>query len=104
MPAHAWFEIWCTLKRLERWDRKFSGRPVKGATQYPIEFIFIDGHFLKKYGNVDLKYIKAGDHIFLVIAKINGYPIITTDKKMREVAESEGIPVYNPLEFMNSNN
>ena len=100
MPAHAWFEILCTLRRLERIDKSFKGRPVQGKWKYPIELIHIDDRFIAKYGNVDLQYIKAGDHIFLVIAKLDGYPLITTDVKMRNVAIEEGILVFNPSEFM----
>ena len=100
MPAHAWFEILCTLRRLERNDKSFKGRQVCGNWTYPIELIHIDDAFIKKYGNVDIDYIKAGDHIFLVVAKLNSFPLITIDKKMRDVALIEKIPVFTPEEFM----
>lgn len=100
MPAHAWFEVLCTLRRLERNDKSFKGRSVCGNWSYPIELIHIDDAFIKKYGNVDIDYIKAGDHIFLVVAKLNSFPLITIDKKMRDVALTEKIPVFTPEEFM----
>jgi predicted nucleic acid-binding protein len=101
MPAHAWFEIWCTLRRLERIDKTFKGRPIKGKRAYPIELIHINQVFIEKYGNVDIRYIKSGDHIFIAVAKVDGYPIITTDSKMRDVAREEGIQVFNPEGYMN---
>lgn len=101
MPAHAWFEIWCTLRRLERIDQTFKGRSIRDNWSYPIELIHIDQAFIEKYGNVDIRYIKSGDHIFLVIAKVNDYPIVTTDGKMKDVAKDEGIRVFSPEEFMN---
>lgn len=102
MPAHAWFEIWCTLKRLEKVDKTFKGCPINGNWQYPIEMFYIDENFLKKYANTELRYIKSGDHIFLALAKVNNYPIVTNDNKMRDVAEGEGIKVYNPKQFIDS--
>lgn len=100
MPAHAWFEVLCTLRRLERNDKSFKGRPVCGNWTYPIELIHIDDAFIKKYGNVYINYIKAGDHIFLVVAKVNKFPIVTLDEKMKSVALKEGISVFSPEKFM----
>ena len=100
MPAHAYFEIWCTAKRLEKIDKIFVGRAINNKFQYPINFIYINEEFLRKYGNVELKHTKAGDHIFLVIAKLDNCPIVTLDKKMVDVANSESIKVFSPEEFI----
>ena len=100
IPAHAVFEIWCTGKRLAKIDKTFQGGAINNKFNYPIDVLYIDEVFLKKYGNVELKHIKAGDHIFLVVAKLDNYPLITLDSKMIKVAKAEGIEVYTPDEFI----
>jgi len=54
-----------------------------------------------KYVNVDLPYIKAGDHLFIVVAKVNDYPLITWDKVMYNKAKETGVKVYTPREYLN---
>lgn len=67
---------------------------------YPIELLHIDQPFIEKYSMADVPYIKAGDHIFIAIAKVNDYPLITSDAKMIEVSKKCGIRVFKPSEFM----
>ena len=102
MPAHGWFEVHCSLRRIERIDKTFSGVPVGGNWSFPIELIHIDDKFIAKYGNVDIPYTKAGDHIYLVFALTNGYPLVTTDNGMSAVAKQLGVAVYSPAEFVAS--
>ncbi|MDA0999402.1 MAG: hypothetical protein O2807_02630, partial [bacterium] len=64
MPAHAWFEIQCTLQRLIM-EKKFEGSTIAGKTDYPVELIHIDKPFIQKYQMADIPYIKSGDHIFI---------------------------------------
>lgn len=98
MPTHAWFEVLCTWNRMKK-ENVFD--PPDFGHSYPIKFIHIDDLFLKKYGNVvDLPYIKGGDHIFLVYAKVNDIPLITRDKKMFQVARACGARVFLPEEYM----
>ena len=49
---------------------------------------------------IDIPYIKAGDHIFVVVAKINDCPLITSDEKMITISKECGVRVFNPAEFM----
>jgi predicted nucleic acid-binding protein len=100
MPAHGWFEVWCSLKRIEHIDKKFKGISIDGRWNYPIELIHIDDEFIRKYGNVQIPYIKAGDHIFIVVAYVNHYPLVTTDKKMKKIAKELGISVFSPAEYL----
>lgn len=102
MPAHGWFEVWCNLKRIERIDKKFISPTFNGLKSYPVELIHIDDKFISKYGSVDIPYAKAGDHIYLVIAHINKYKLITWDKGMSIIAKSISIDVQNPTEFLSS--
>ena len=68
---------------------------------YPIELIHIDNLFIEKYAMADIPYIKAGDHIFVAIAKINGWPLVTSDAKMIAISEQCGVRVFEPAQLMN---
>ncbi len=100
MPAHGWFEVQCALQRLAK-EKRFVGPAIQGQMDYPAELIHIDKPFIQMYAMADLPYIKAGDHIFVAVAKVNGYPLVTSDSKMIDVATQCGICVYMPREYSN---
>jgi len=99
MPAHAWFEIQCAFQRLIQ-EGRFVGPLIDGRMDYPVELVHIDELFIETYSMADVPYIKAGDHIFIVIAKVNDYPLITSDAKMIDVSKKCGVRVFEPAEFM----
>ena len=99
MPAHGWFEVQCTLQRL-RSEGRFVGPLLDGRQQYPLKLIHIDDKFIGKYAMADLPYIKAGDHIFLAVAKVNGISLITNDGTLIKVAKSAGVSVFTPAEAL----
>ncbi len=101
MPAHGWFEVQCTLQKLIA-EKRFVGPAIQAQMNYPVELIHIDQPFIQKYAMADIPYIKAGDHIFVAIAKVNGYPLITSDSKMTAVSKQCGVQVFSPTEFSNS--
>jgi len=101
MPAHGWFEVQCTLQRLTA-ENRFIGPSIQGQMNYPVELIHIDALFIQKYAMADVPYIKAGDHIFVAIAKVNDYPLITSDSKMTAVSKQCGVRVFSPTEFSNT--
>jgi predicted nucleic acid-binding protein len=68
--------------------------------QLPLELIHIDAHFIHRYGNVSIPYTKAADHIFIVVAFVNKYPIVTWDGKMIKVAKEVGVRVYKPDQYV----
>lgn len=100
MPAHGWFEVVCSLRRIAQEGRSFSGAPIAGRRQYPIELIHIDESFVSKYGNIDIPRLKAGDHIFTVVAYVNGYQLVTTDNAMIAAAKELGITVWTPRGYL----
>ena len=100
MPTSGWFEVECAFKKLGL-EQRFVGPVIDGRLEYPIEFIDIDKSFIEKYAMADIPYIKAGDHIFIAIAKFNDYPLITSDKTMIDVSKQCGVRVFKPAEFMN---
>ncbi len=104
MPAHGLFEITCSLKRLSELDRKYVHPIILGKTEYQIEAIHIDRNFISKYSGVDVPYTKAGDHLYLVVAKYNGYPLITRDKGLSKRAIEAGVHVYTPTKYLSEIN
>ena len=100
MPAHGWFEVQCTFQRLVA-EKRFVGPTIDGQMNYPVELIHIDKPFIEKYAMANIPYIKAGDHIFLAIAKRNDYPLVTSDLKMISVSKQCGVNVFTPAEFLN---
>jgi predicted nucleic acid-binding protein len=100
MPAHGWFEVQCAFQRLYS-EQRFVGPCIAGKMDYPIELIHIDNLFIEKYAMADIPYIKAGDHIFVAIAKINGWPLVTSDAKMIAISEQCGVRVFEPAQLMN---
>ncbi len=103
MPAHGWFEVQCALQKLSS-ELRFVGPVIDGRMDYPVKLIHIDKPFIEKYAMADIPYIKAGDHIFIAIAKINDYTLITSDTKMIDVSKQCGVRVFEPAEFMNELN
>jgi predicted nucleic acid-binding protein len=99
MPAHGWFEVQYTLQRLKA-EKHFVGPTIKGQMNYPVELVHIDAQFIQKYAMADIPYIKAADHIFVAIPKVNSYPLITNDSKMIEVSKECGVRVFRPSEFV----
>lgn len=99
MPAHGWFEVLCSLRRIEKVEKKFDGM-FSALQHYPLELIHIDAHFIGKYGNVEIPYAKAGDHIYLVVAYVNGFPLVTWDKGMTNVARELNVAAYTPAEYL----
>ena len=99
MPAHGWFEVQCTLQRLTN-QNKFVAPRIQGAMNYPIELIHIDKEFILKYAMTDIPYTKAADHMFIAVAKINNWDLITSDGKMYDISKSLNIDVFKPKEFL----
>ncbi len=100
MPAHGWFEVQCAFQMLSL-EQRFVGPFIAGRMDYPIELIHIDKPFIEKYAMADIPYIKAGDHIFVAMAKTNDCPLITSDAKMITISKECGVRVFKPAEFMN---
>ncbi|UPT73204.1 MAG: PIN domain-containing protein [Elusimicrobiota bacterium] len=100
MPAHGWFEVQCTLQRLSSLDKSFSGPTIAGKMNYLLELLHIDKPFIQKYSMAPIPYIKAADHIFLAVAKLNNVPLITTDNKMLSIASQCGVNALPPADFL----
>jgi predicted nucleic acid-binding protein len=99
MPMHGWFEITCTLRRIQK-EKGIVPPILAGRQQMAIEFIHIDDQFLHDYSAVDIPVIKAMDHLFLVVAKKNNLRLITWDEQMTKAGKECGVYVFSPQEWM----
>ena len=99
MPAHGWFEVQCALHRRSV-EGSFVGPVIGNEMQYDVELIHIDSSFIQKYSMANVPYTKAGDHIFLVVAKVNGWPLVTCDEGLLAASIRCGVSAYRPAEFM----
>jgi predicted nucleic acid-binding protein len=100
MPAHGWFEVQCALRRLAEVDKAFVAPTFAGRMEYPLKVIHIDDHFIKKYQMAPVPHIKAGDHIFVAVAKIDGYTLVTSDSGMKSAAETADVRVFSPAKLL----
>lgn len=75
------------------WDEITEDNPF---TILPVP---IDQRFYEHYRDPTLPYIKAGDFIFLAMAKRDRCPLISEDGKLRNRAREAGVSVFSIDEF-----
>jgi len=101
---YALFEISCALKNKK--INSTSGilqmsRDINESNPLSVEPIPIDQDFINKYLNPELPYMKAGDLIFVAMAKADEGILITEDNDQYNKAKSCGIKSYRIKEFLN---
>jgi predicted nucleic acid-binding protein len=102
LPMFAIFEInHATRQEDRRAHGLLSSSPANtdGAPGIPIEFVPIDEPFVKKYFDVNLPEMRAGDLIFAALAKGDALPLITEDVLLATAAKSAGIRVLSTIEY-----
>jgi predicted nucleic acid-binding protein len=97
VPLYGLFELAAAMKQ------EFAS-PTGGTLQInraisklqPLEFEFapIDQAFFQKYYSSDLPTMKAGDLVFLAMAKTEGTPLITEDDSLYSEAKAAGVVAY----------
>jgi len=104
MPMHGVFEVKCAMHRIVHVEKRKVSPPYK-AFESALHIIPqpIDHKFMEQYSGVDVPYAKAGDTIYLVMAKRLGLRLVTRDGPMLEKALScgiRGLTVEQALEFV----
>jgi predicted nucleic acid-binding protein len=103
MPMHGFFEIQCAMKRMTTIEGRTITSPFSSELQaLRIRPQPIDHKFIENYYEVDIPYAKAGDTLYMVMAKKLGLPLITRDKGMYKVSKKAGINVFTILEALNA--
>jgi predicted nucleic acid-binding protein len=99
-PLHALFEVSAALKR-KNLDRKLD--PFKGITETNallVEPIAINQEFFRRYFDPTLPYLKAGDLLFVAMAKVDGAVLITEDTQQYSAAKAAGVDVCRIDEYL----
>lgn len=101
-PFHALFELSCAMKD-ER--RSPSFQEYEGITENNpllVDPIPVDENFFSTYFNPKLPYLKAGDLLFVALARGENAILITEDKNQFKAAIDIGIEAYKLEEFLES--
>lgn len=67
-----------------------------------VNMVPIDDSFLQKYMDTSVPYLKAGDLLFVLIAKKEGLKLITEDVAQYEVARAANVEVYKIQDYLNT--
>lgn len=98
IPMHAILEVKSSIGQ-ER-SKPGSGIIDPGFYLKINEIIPIDNNFINEYMDLSLPHIKAGDLIYILIAKKKNIPLITEDDKQLRVANKSGVAAYKINEFL----
>lgn len=98
IPMHAMFEIASALQSEFRTVGR-SGFQISQGVIYT-DPVPIDWDFIDRYFEADLPYLRAGDLIFVAMAKRDQALLITEDDDLYKVAKSVGVAVYRTKEFL----
>ena len=100
LPYHALFELGSSMKReiasLNLNKHITEKRPLL------VNMVPIDDSFLQKYMDTSVPYLKAGDLLFVLIAKKEGLKLITEDVAQYEVARAANVEVYKIQDYLNT--
>ena len=92
--------MWCTLRRFSEIDDKFAGPLIAGKRLFSLRLLHINEEFIHKYANQELPHLKGADHIFVAVAKLDGYTLITRDESMLKVCEQVGVTAMTPSQYL----
>ena len=65
-----------------------------------IELVPVDESFIKRYYNVALPELRAGDLILAALAKGDQIPLVTEDRELLVKSKSAGIAAFTITEFL----
>jgi predicted nucleic acid-binding protein len=104
VPMHALFEIKSGVLEAKREAIAKGGtlqinEDVSESTPLKYNFIPVDNAFFEKYFLPELPHIKAGDYMFIALAKVDGLTLLTDDAAQYAIAKEAGVTVYNSEEF-----
>ena len=100
LPMHGFFELTCALKNEGMTSPIRVQRSITEEAPLQIQPISIDQAFFNKYFDPTIPYLKAGDLIFVTLAKGDNSILITEDNNQYKVAKLAGVEVYRVKEFL----
>jgi PIN domain nuclease of toxin-antitoxin system len=99
MPAHGYFEVQCAIERLKV-EKRFNVPAIDPKKKYRLNLLPIDDGFIAKYKMADVPRLKAGDHIFLAVAKVDNISLITSDTQLLSAGRRASVSVFTPAEAL----
>lgn len=101
VPMHLLFEIECMTMRKNQLERGMGATGPALSEDAPLWFlpIAIDEVFVRRYRDPSLPYIKAGDFMYMAMAKREAAPLITQDGRLYSAARRAGMSVVRLREF-----
>ena len=100
VPYHALFEISASFKRKNQLGAVNTYMGVNENNPLHLDSVAVDADFFSRYFDPALPYLRAGDSLFLAMAKKDAATLITEDKAMYEAAQTAGIDVCRIDEFL----
>lgn len=100
LPMHAMFEISCAFRNIKMTGPFEESKKITETNPILLDTIAIDDAFFSKYFDTTIPYIKAGDFIFIALAKGDNAILITEDNKQFDAAKEAGINVYRIESFI----
>lgn len=104
IPAFAIFEISHAVRQEKQLN---GGQVVQGvawegvSNGLNVDPVPIDESFVHRYLDVSLPEMRAGDLVFAALAKGEGLPLITEDKRFLTAAETAGIKAFSIDAYLN---
>lgn len=105
VPMHVLFEIECVMMRMNQLEGGVGAGSPALSEETPLWLlpVAIDDVFVRRYRDPTLPYVKAGDFMYMAMAKREAAPLITEDKQLYGAAQRAGMQVVRLKEFADLN-
>ena len=102
VPFSSAFELSAAIKN-EKLSKPIDiDKSIQWTKPFKLLQIPIDENFFNKYFDISLPYIKAGDLLFLALAKGENIPLVTEDERLRMRALEAGVAAHTTEDFLNT--
>ncbi|MBI4449178.1 hypothetical protein HY641_04085 [Candidatus Woesearchaeota archaeon] len=107
VPIYALFEI-TAAARQEKIRAVSQKKSLKGnqalteGSPLVIDYVPMDMGFFNKYFDPSIPYLKAGDLVFVAMARGDDAILVTEDNNQYKAAKASGVKVYRIKEFIDT--
>ncbi len=101
VPMHILFEVECVMMRKHQLEGGVGAGSPLLSEETPLWLlpVAIDDVFVRRYRDPTLPYVKAGDFMYMAMAKREAAPLITEDGQLYGAAQRAGMQVVRLKEF-----
>jgi predicted nucleic acid-binding protein len=104
VPMHALFDIrsamlFAKTEAMEKGETVQINEDIGETTPLNLDPVPVDDHFFRKYYDPAIPYLKAGDYVYVALAKVDGLILLTEDAAQYKAAKKAGVNVFNAEEF-----